>query len=214
MRQKGHQTQCQAFNHDSLNWLARNVRRVKQKRRQFNDIKIDCPYKGSTSSKINSYATEDDCRVEKNRSVNVRMGEIEIRTYPVILGDHPDCSSGPPVTIAWEYSKRQVMNIDDFESNHSRRSGTELVMSYYDRKRLVRHYSRYTDQEINEAINEVNRVKRQREWTKKMLRFSRIEEAMGIVQRSLVQKRKRGRWTTLHDIFFCNLKALNRSIVQ
>ena len=28
---------------------------------------------------------------------HVRFSTIEIRKYPMILGDHPDCSEGPPV---------------------------------------------------------------------------------------------------------------------
>jgi hypothetical protein len=34
-----------------------------------------------------------------NRSKRVRFGTLEIRAYPVTLGDNPACSHGPPVSI-------------------------------------------------------------------------------------------------------------------
>jgi hypothetical protein len=30
---------------------------------------------------------------------HVSFGDLEVRKYPVILGDHPECSMGPPVSI-------------------------------------------------------------------------------------------------------------------
>lgn len=30
---------------------------------------------------------------------HVSFGDLEIRKYPVILGDHPDCTMGPPVSF-------------------------------------------------------------------------------------------------------------------
>ena len=32
-------------------------------------------------------------------SKHVAFGDIEIRKYPVILGDHPECCLGPPVSL-------------------------------------------------------------------------------------------------------------------
>jgi hypothetical protein len=34
-----------------------------------------------------------------NRSKRVSFGTLEIRAYPVTLGDNPACSHGPPVSI-------------------------------------------------------------------------------------------------------------------
>jgi hypothetical protein len=30
---------------------------------------------------------------------HVSFGDLEVRKYPVMLGDHPECSMGPPVSI-------------------------------------------------------------------------------------------------------------------
>jgi hypothetical protein len=32
-------------------------------------------------------------------SRHVSFGKLEVRYYPIILGDHPDCSEGPPVRL-------------------------------------------------------------------------------------------------------------------
>lgn len=36
-------------------------------------------------------------RPPKDTEKHVTFGDLEMRHYPIILGDHPDCSSGPPV---------------------------------------------------------------------------------------------------------------------
>jgi hypothetical protein len=33
-----------------------------------------------------------------NKQKRVSFGELEIRKYPLILGDHPECCMGPPVS--------------------------------------------------------------------------------------------------------------------
>jgi hypothetical protein len=35
---------------------------------------------------------------------HVSFGDTEVRKYPVILGDHPECSMGPPVSSLCEWS--------------------------------------------------------------------------------------------------------------
>mmetsp|Transcript_14023 Transcript_14023/g.17665 ORF Transcript_14023/g.17665 Transcript_14023/m.17665 type:complete len:244 (+) Transcript_14023:123-854(+) len=176
------------------------VTTTKRRKRSFRNVKIDCPYKGMTSARRNrnegvgnaaglppmhdsprtvvaGIATDEMMTREgggRSRRC-VKMGEIEIRTYPVILGDHPECSAGPPVTIDWDYSRRQILNLDEYESSR-RCKRSNLVISYYDRKKLLKSFFRYSDREIDEAISEVNRIKRQRQWTRKMLRLSKLQE--------------------------------------
>ena len=37
------------------------------------------------------------CRPPTDADKHVSFGDLEIRHYGIVLGDHPDCSSGPPV---------------------------------------------------------------------------------------------------------------------
>ena len=47
---------------------------------------------------IDITASDNDSEDDKH----VRFGSIEIRCYPVILGDHPECAAGPPVSTSSE----------------------------------------------------------------------------------------------------------------
>ena len=42
-----------------------------------------------------SLASALSSKAAENRQVS--FGKLEVRYYPIILGDHPDCSEGPPV---------------------------------------------------------------------------------------------------------------------
>lgn len=39
-----------------------------------------------------------------NEQKRVHFGNLEMRNYEIVLGDHPDCSSGPPVSHSCAYS--------------------------------------------------------------------------------------------------------------
>lgn len=42
------------------------------------------------------------CLLTKKR---VSFGDLQMRKYPVILGDHPECTMGPPVSLITEYNQ-------------------------------------------------------------------------------------------------------------
>ena len=44
-------------------------------------------------------SSSDKTCSENLTNKRVTFGDIEFRKYPIILGDHPDCSIGPPVCL-------------------------------------------------------------------------------------------------------------------
>jgi hypothetical protein len=60
----------------------------------------------------------------------VCFGSIEIVELAMILGDHPACSTGPPVQTSWDAQSRFCINLDEYELTRSpRRSIQELHLS-------------------------------------------------------------------------------------
>ncbi len=51
----------------------------------------------------------------------ISWGTVEIRSYPILAGDHPDTLQGPPLTIAWDAVAEKETNIDEYEANRSQR---------------------------------------------------------------------------------------------
>lgn len=39
----------------------------------------------------------------------------------MILGDHPSCRFGVPVTIEWDYVEYEPLSVDDYEVHHALR---------------------------------------------------------------------------------------------
>jgi hypothetical protein len=92
---------------------------------------------------------------------SVSFSNLEIREYEVALSDHPDCSYGPPIQLDWEYTTQNLISIDDYEQTRSPRStGSELKLPCPLRKHWL--LTKYTKQELHNAVQEVERVKRER----------------------------------------------------
>eukprot|EP00980_Cylindrotheca_fusiformis_P007479 scaffold1549_cov105-Cylindrotheca_fusiformis.AAC.8 len=69
----------------------------------------------------------------------VSFDSIEIIMLPMIMGDHPACTDGPPVQTSWEQSYRHCFSVDEFEKRRSpyRRNSNDLYLSSVDRSRIV-----------------------------------------------------------------------------
>lgn len=90
----------------------------------------------------------------------VSFNKIEIREYPICLGDHPDCSTGPPLTIAWNPVREMHFSVNKFESMREsvRRHDSELKLSYLSRKCVLMEL-RYSDAELKRAMVDVRASK-------------------------------------------------------
>jgi len=105
---------------------------------------------------------------------HVSFGDVTIRKFVRILGDHPDVSVGPPVSIGWDYNSQKPMSADKYESKRThRRHNTELILSNTTRRRILEHLTDATEEDINRSINEVNKIRLQRQQTLSKLSFSK-----------------------------------------
>jgi hypothetical protein len=68
----------------------------------------------------------------------VRFLNIEIIELPIILGDNPSVSNGPPFTVGWDSLRRSTFNIEFYETHRPKRRPTpkELVISASGRQNL------------------------------------------------------------------------------
>mmetsp|Transcript_25259 Transcript_25259/g.39107 ORF Transcript_25259/g.39107 Transcript_25259/m.39107 type:complete len:293 (+) Transcript_25259:110-988(+) len=105
---------------------------------------------------------------EGGRARKVSFDEVEVREYPIRLGDHPDCSAGPPLTIAWDPVRETHYSVNKFESMREpmRRHNTELKLSYLTRKCALMELC-YSDADLRRAMVEVRDAKQSREQSAK-----------------------------------------------
>jgi len=96
-------------------------------------------------------------------SRRVSWDKIKIRTYETVLGDHPDCSCGPPISIGWRYSSSKPELVSEYETKRlPRKQISELRLSYLERKMILRRQALVSDRELRFAIDESNFIRRQR----------------------------------------------------
>ena len=111
----------------------------------------------------------------KNKN-KVRFSSVEVREYPMILGDNPSVSGGPPITIDWKYSVRYEQDIDEHirMTPFPRRIDSQMIMPSFYRKNLLREGG-YSEYDIYWASMEAKLVTSQRIATLESLKQSVIQ---------------------------------------
>jgi hypothetical protein len=115
---------------------------------------------------------------------HVRFGNVEIQTYPPILGDNPACMSGAPLSIGWDCESiahyGSLEEYDDWrDSDFSssigidtvncrpsprprRRCSSELQLSAYARRQILKRFAGARNQEILQVTKDIQKIQRQR----------------------------------------------------
>jgi len=112
----------------------------------------------------------------------VSFSHISVRKYPIILGDHPVCSNGPPVTMGWRFRAETPVDVDEYESTRpERRKPWDLIMPPEKRRTILIEEAGHTEWEIREATRGAKEVKKQRH---KSARGICIQEAIEATERT------------------------------
>jgi hypothetical protein len=116
---------------------------------------------------------------------SVSFGDLEVRKFPIILGDHPDATTGPPVTIGWEVMSSFKIPIDEFETNRlgHRRPHNRLRMHPKTRMQMLERTN--TPEEIEYATIQAMLIHEQRLQTFESVMFYdvmklRIKRMLGL----------------------------------
>jgi len=133
-----------------------------------------------TSSTDMSSNNDDD------ESMRVRFSSVKIREYDIILGDNPSSQYGPPVTIDWEYNEMPSLSLDQYEDNRApRRTHRQMFINGRYRAQILINSAGHTEDEILKAENDCKKVQKQRNATRRMLPFSKVEEVTQSAGRKL-----------------------------
>jgi len=103
-------------------------------------------------------------RASSLQSKRVSFSNVQIRKYPMVLGDHPSCQEGAPVSIDWSFFDKDDHSLDEYESGRSanrRSSKNELVIGPNKRRQILME-SGITDEKIWYAVMGVKRTQQGR----------------------------------------------------
>lgn len=102
-----------------------------------------------------------DSMVRPNR--NVGFSHLDIRSYPVILGDNPSVSAGAPLAIDWQHFHTCMMDIDEYECGRpTRRNKSEMRIPKFERFEILERAGE-VDDKVEEAIKKVEVIKKKRD---------------------------------------------------
>jgi hypothetical protein len=111
---------------------------------------------------------------EDSRRSSISFGSIVVREFNRIIGDHPDVSSGPPLSIGWEYSQNEPVPVDEYEKNKDSSHGPPERTTKFERILLLHQDYGFSLQELKDAETKAKRAKKRRAQSSE--RHSKISE--------------------------------------
>jgi len=97
---------------------------------------------------------------EVTQKKKVQFSNVQVRQYPMILGDNPSVSSGPAISIDWEYFSEAQLPIEhcDTMKKKPRRSTKDFIMPLL-RRMLIAKNAGHSYGEIRLSMKEMKEYK-------------------------------------------------------
>lgn len=97
-------------------------------------------------------------KVTHSNERRVSFAALQIREYNQVLGDHPCCSSGPPISLGWDHVNTRRVDINEYERTRSpRRTRRQLKMRSDERRNiLVSLNDSFTNAELRKMDRRLN----------------------------------------------------------
>jgi hypothetical protein len=117
---------------------------------------------------------------------NVHFSTLEIFDHPIILGDSPSTSEGPPLMIDWKCIGSIQLTVNAYEvSRGPRRVRRELVVPRYVREKRLRDVG-YSRKELRVAAESVLEAQYTREMNaRKSAAGRKVDETAELISRKL-----------------------------
>jgi hypothetical protein len=156
------------------------------------------------SDHFDSKGSSSDEGSSSSNHQSVRFDSVTIRQYPVIPGDNPSVSEGPPLTMDWKSSNKFSTNVDKFEEvrkGHRRHSSQMRMPSSMRVIFLIEQ--EYSIRDIAIATKEAAIIRTQRLQTVASLNRPFTEERVSAIRRWMGKHpfRQRGRHS---EEIFCH----------
>eukprot|EP00956_Cyclotella_meneghiniana_P000989 scaffold1165_cov87-Cyclotella_meneghiniana.AAC.3 len=142
--------------------------------------------KSSIKSTDSIHSINTSSSNNKLKRNNVSFTSLEIRSYPMTLGDAPT-STGPPITLDWDYDPTQseVVTIDHYERHKTPRAKHEMFMPASHRQYLLMREAGVSRSAIKSAVKEARKIAKERERTRKNLCLQPVEEMVENTKRRI-----------------------------
>jgi len=101
-----------------------------------------------------------------SRPVIVGFNHVDMRNYPMVLGDNPSVSKGPPISVDWEHFGESCFDVDKYEDarKDERRNKAQMRIPYDVRYEILERAGEL-DEVVNSAVKEIENIKSMRDTT-------------------------------------------------
>ena len=118
----------------------------------------------------------------------VSFDSVHIREYSRCLDVHPATTSGPSLSIGWDFVETQPISVETYENSRPpRRAAHQMQMPGTMRESIIKEHTDASSREIQQAVTEVQQSRNQRQLTVAMQEF----EAWHVAFESMQRKFKR-----------------------
>lgn len=119
---------------------------------------------GELTKNANDEDASSDGLSTQNIPKSVVFKDLEIREYPIILGDNPSVTSGIPVTIDWMYKPLKSQELEEYENARvPRRDLYEMRLPAKVRTKLL--ITDFSQDELKKVYLATTKIQRQRKMT-------------------------------------------------
>uniref|UniRef100_A0A7S1ZWS6 Uncharacterized protein n=1 Tax=Trieres chinensis TaxID=1514140 RepID=A0A7S1ZWS6_TRICV len=106
----------------------------------------------------------------------VSFSDVNIRHYPMTLGDNPSCRSGPPVQIGWTYTEAPPVCMESFEQYRNNRK--DMTLSVESRWEILESGAGCSTKQVLNAQMEIAKIRKKREQSLKATPAERVEKIL------------------------------------
>lgn len=127
----------------------------------------------------------------------VSFGNVHIREYERIVGDHPDTKVGVPLSIGWAYFERPSVSLDQYEGDRPLKRGN-LRLTSISRKNLLHTVFGISEEEIRNAEQENQKIRKTQGRSKQRHRAaSSLSSKPETALQGITRKVRKGSWKLL-----------------
>jgi hypothetical protein len=108
---------------------------------------------GNSTSELHVDARECQCPATKQK--HVAFGAVSSRSYGMVIGDHPCCNLGCPLSLGWEYDENPRVSVDEYEASRSPRRCLKDLKTTWDQRRTM--LSDVPEAEVKRAERKLHR---------------------------------------------------------
>ena len=122
--------------------------------------------KGMKRSKgsVNAFGLVSCGSEEFKMKHRVSFSHLQVREYEITLGDNPSVSSGPPISLGWNYDPNEKISyLSDEKMIHDQCRSSPLKLGVRERERMIKLSPNVSEVDLTRVMNAISEIKFQRE---------------------------------------------------